>query len=270
MCKTMALIKCKDCNHKISEKACKCPKCGSVEPFNHNRECPECKKLIKTISDFCPECGYPNPFQNIGKQVVCNNSKSFNNKTIQVEGQEINTESEPLNNLSKTFEKVIDQSEVAPKNFQTTQVKDLKKSNITTNFYNNNRIKRRNKIVLKTIIIVFLCLIAACTIIRTMIAIPQYLDYQQKSYDSTAESQAHKFMSLAVNYYGELGIDSEIELNSNNLPPGFTPNNEIEIFGSIYQDREGGLCGTMTFSHKKSSTKFILNASSFNIERQEP
>lgn len=51
----MALIKCKECNKEISDKAKQCPHCG----FENNIiTCPECKKEIENNVNTCPNCGY--------------------------------------------------------------------------------------------------------------------------------------------------------------------------------------------------------------------
>ena len=51
----MALIKCKECNKEISDKAKKCPHCG----FENNIiTCPECKKEIENNVNTCPNCGF--------------------------------------------------------------------------------------------------------------------------------------------------------------------------------------------------------------------
>ena len=60
----MALIKCKECNKEISDKAKKCPHCG----FENNIiTCPECKKEIENNVNTCPNCGFE--IQKENKQV---------------------------------------------------------------------------------------------------------------------------------------------------------------------------------------------------------
>ena len=60
----MALIKCKECNKEISDKAKQCPHCG----FENNIiTCPECKKEIENNVNTCPNCGFE--IQKENKQV---------------------------------------------------------------------------------------------------------------------------------------------------------------------------------------------------------
>ena len=60
----MALRACAQCNANISEKAVKCPKCGTSKPFEDPfGVCLECSANIPKDSDVCPECGFPNPLQ---------------------------------------------------------------------------------------------------------------------------------------------------------------------------------------------------------------
>ena len=54
----MALIKCPECNHEISDKAKMCPNCGYELPIMiQGVYCPSCLKSgIKTSNDTCPFC----------------------------------------------------------------------------------------------------------------------------------------------------------------------------------------------------------------------
>jgi len=56
----MALVKCKQCGATISERATRCPKCGSTEPHTLRPSCHECGVVlaIDHAAD-CPECGNP-------------------------------------------------------------------------------------------------------------------------------------------------------------------------------------------------------------------
>lgn len=51
------LINCPECQHRISDQAEACPKCG----YRHERmvNCEECGKEIASSAKICPHCGYP-------------------------------------------------------------------------------------------------------------------------------------------------------------------------------------------------------------------
>jgi len=106
--------------------------------------------------------------------------------------------------------------------------------------------------------------------ILAAIAIPNYISYQKKGYDSAAQASAMNFLSLALTFYGDMGVgpSGQVELNNNNLPPGFMRDKDIQIHGSIFQDNQGAIHGTMTFSHIKSNSKYILNGSSGTITKE--
>ncbi len=53
----MALIKCKECGHEVSDKASACPNCGC--PLEKECICKECGRLIPDGVDACPNCGFP-------------------------------------------------------------------------------------------------------------------------------------------------------------------------------------------------------------------
>lgn len=52
----MALIKCKSCGEKISDKSTKCVHCGYETKFSIVYICPECKQ--KFDNTICKNCGY--------------------------------------------------------------------------------------------------------------------------------------------------------------------------------------------------------------------
>lgn len=54
----MALIKCKSCGEKISDKSTKCVHCGYETKFSIVYICPECKQKFNNI--VCKNCGYRN------------------------------------------------------------------------------------------------------------------------------------------------------------------------------------------------------------------
>lgn len=52
----MALIKCKSCGEKISDKSTKCVHCGYETKYSIVYICPECKQKFDNI--VCKNCGY--------------------------------------------------------------------------------------------------------------------------------------------------------------------------------------------------------------------
>ena len=53
----MALIKCKECGHEVSDRASECPNCGCpIEKINY---CVECGQLFPDDMNECPNCGCP-------------------------------------------------------------------------------------------------------------------------------------------------------------------------------------------------------------------
>lgn len=64
----MAIIKCPECNGKVSTEADACPNCGykitkedkqkALETTKTLIECPECQGEVSTTVDVCPSCGY--------------------------------------------------------------------------------------------------------------------------------------------------------------------------------------------------------------------
>jgi len=53
----MALIKCRECGHEISDKALTCPNCGC--PIDKRLVCSECGNSLNPNDEICPKCGNP-------------------------------------------------------------------------------------------------------------------------------------------------------------------------------------------------------------------
>lgn len=56
----MAIIKCPECGHQISDKAPTCPSCG-VEIAGKISKCPGCGAIYFNYQKLCPNCYVPNP-----------------------------------------------------------------------------------------------------------------------------------------------------------------------------------------------------------------
>lgn len=53
----MALIKCKECGHEVSDKASTCPNCGC--PIEKGLVCSECGNNLNPNEEICPKCDNP-------------------------------------------------------------------------------------------------------------------------------------------------------------------------------------------------------------------
>lgn len=54
----MAIIKCPECGHQVSDQAKTCPSCG-IEIAGKITKCPECGDVVFNDSDECPNCHHP-------------------------------------------------------------------------------------------------------------------------------------------------------------------------------------------------------------------
>jgi RNA polymerase subunit RPABC4/transcription elongation factor Spt4 len=54
----MAIIKCPECGHQISDKAPVCPNCG-VEIAGKIIRCPNCGEVYFSNEEMCPNCHRP-------------------------------------------------------------------------------------------------------------------------------------------------------------------------------------------------------------------
>lgn len=53
----MAIIKCPECGHQVSDKAATCPSCG-IEIAGRVMKCPECGSIVFKEQELCPNCHY--------------------------------------------------------------------------------------------------------------------------------------------------------------------------------------------------------------------
>ena len=54
----MAIIKCPECGHQVSDQAKTCPSCG-IDIAGKVMRCPECGDIVFSDSDECPNCHHP-------------------------------------------------------------------------------------------------------------------------------------------------------------------------------------------------------------------
>lgn len=54
----MAIIKCPECGHQVSNQAATCPSCG-IQIAGKVMKCPECGEFVFTSQETCPNCHYP-------------------------------------------------------------------------------------------------------------------------------------------------------------------------------------------------------------------
>lgn len=92
----MAIIKCPECGHEISDKAPFCPSCG-VAIAGKVVECPKCGKVYFSELSECPQCHYKRPVAD--KTPIVENDNAVNTqeteKTTEVENVKPKEVNEP-------------------------------------------------------------------------------------------------------------------------------------------------------------------------------
>ncbi len=62
----MAIVKCPECGHEVSDAADRCPNCG-VSIAGNIKKCPDCGRVVLKNAEKCPSCGAE--FENIPETV---------------------------------------------------------------------------------------------------------------------------------------------------------------------------------------------------------
>lgn len=79
---TMAIIKCPECGHEVSDAADRCPNCG-VSIAGNIKSCPDCGRVVLRNAEACPSCGAKlsvNPSTpNRKAQSAANSRKQYSN-----------------------------------------------------------------------------------------------------------------------------------------------------------------------------------------------
>ena len=52
----MAIVKCPECGHEVSDAADRCPNCG-VAIAGNIKKCPDCGRVVLKNTEKCPSCG---------------------------------------------------------------------------------------------------------------------------------------------------------------------------------------------------------------------
>ena len=52
----MAIVKCPECGHEVSDAADRCPNCG-VSIAGNIKICPDCGRVVLKNTEKCPSCG---------------------------------------------------------------------------------------------------------------------------------------------------------------------------------------------------------------------
>ena len=84
----MAIIKCPECGHQISEKATVCPSCG-VEIAGKIAKCASCGEVFFKDSGLCPNCYRPyHPVGGVSQTDIAEDEESLEAETVEVPKKE--------------------------------------------------------------------------------------------------------------------------------------------------------------------------------------
>lgn len=82
----MALIKCSECGHEVSDKASMCPNCGCPIKEFGSKKCKECGHDLPDNKDCCPYCGCPVITEDTSDRSVGSTEPVYKRKWILISG----------------------------------------------------------------------------------------------------------------------------------------------------------------------------------------
>jgi len=123
----MAILVCKECGGKVSDKATKCPHCGapveiSIKPLI---KCNECGESIDATLDICPYCGAP---------VKQEKAETIKNKICPECGKTVAIDSAECSNCGYPFNEAIVKEITAQKNRDNKGTKKVHKQQTDNTF----------------------------------------------------------------------------------------------------------------------------------------
>ena len=104
-----------------------------------------------------------------------------------------------------------------------------------------------------------LMIVIAIIGILAAIAIPNFLSYRTKGQNTAAISSAKNFYNTAIAYFADADSGGTT-VSSADPPTGFVADVNVEIGPELMDDDDGDInTHSLTFSHSKSATTYILN-----------
>jgi prepilin-type N-terminal cleavage/methylation domain-containing protein len=104
--------------------------------------------------------------------------------------------------------------------------------------------------------LVELMIVIAIIGILAAIAVPNFMSYQKRGYDTAAKAEAMSFFQAAMTYMTE---DAETTVDQGFTSELYDKNDDIVRTGGFTVQTDGTMTGGFTFSHKKSDNSFILD-----------
>jgi len=123
------------------------------------------------------------------------------------------------------------------------------------NFFNKKQNQQGFTLVELMIVIAIIGILAA-------IAVPNFMAYQKKGYESAAKTQARNYYTAVQAYLTDPNID-KYEVPLNFLPPGFAKDDKVAMTGTAFSyDTTKSLItgGPMSFKHARGDISWWVDS----------
>ena len=104
-----------------------------------------------------------------------------------------------------------------------------------------------------------LMIVIAIIGILSAVAIPNFIIYQKKAYNTASESQAKNFATVAISYLSGPNIQVPLTLTGDSVFEGWNRDENVTFTGEFTLNNAGNFTSTIKTTHPKGNATYSVN-----------